>query len=83
MGYVIYRDNPELEGVSEDDRVRISLLADDLEQVSQQNQHEDRCACNEGRKQHWKCIYGPVFPSVDADEILALAFARGLLKLPE
>lgn len=83
MGYLPFRDHPELEKITDDQRVRLSCLADDLEMSSQQEQHEDRCACEPGRKQFWKCIYGPLFPSTDTDEILALAFARGLLKLPE
>lgn len=83
MAHVPYRDNPELADISEDDKIRISMLADDLELASQQLQHEDRCACIPGRKQHWKCIHGAVFPSVDIDEVLAMAFARGLLVFPE
>lgn len=83
MAHVPYRDNPELADISEEDQIRISMLADDLELASQQLQHEDRCACTPGRKQHWKCIHGAVFPSVDIDEVLAMAFARGLLVFPE
>jgi hypothetical protein len=82
MGYVPYRDNPELAGVSDEDQQKISLLADSLELTSQQHQHEDRCACDPGRKKFWECIHGPLFPGVDPDEMLALAFARGLLTLP-
>jgi hypothetical protein len=83
MGYVPYRDNPELESITEGQRLRLSCLSDDLEMASHQQQHEDRCACDPGRKRFWECIYGPLFPSVDTEEVLALAFARGLLKLPE
>lgn len=83
MGYVHERDNPELERISPADWVKISMLSDDLELTSQQHQHEDRCACEPGRQSFWKCIHGAVFPSVDSDEILALAFARGYLKFPK
>ena len=83
MGYLPFRDHPELDKITQADQVKISMLADDLEMSSQQEQHEDRCACEPGRKRHWQCIYGPVFPSVSSDEILALALARGYLKFPE
>lgn len=83
MGYLPYRDNPELSEVSDDEKTRIGLLVDDLELVSQQHQHEDRCACDPGRKKFWECMDGPLFPSADTDEMLALLYVRGLLKLPE
>lgn len=83
MGYLAYRDNPELTGVSPEDQVKLSMLDDDLMQASHQQQHEDRCACTAGRAAFWKCIYGALFPGVTTEEVLALAFARGLLKLPE
>jgi hypothetical protein len=83
MGYLPYRDNPELANISEAGQARLSMLDDDLTQASHQQQHEDRCACTPGRAAYWKCIYGPLFPSVSTEEVLALAFARGLLKLPE
>lgn len=83
MGYLPYRDNPELTELTVHEKNKIGLLVDSLEQTSQQHQHEDRCACDPGRKRFWECISGPLFPSADADELLALAYARGLLTLPE
>jgi hypothetical protein len=83
MGYVPFRDNRELKSVSEDDGSKLYLLADDLEQQARQEYHRDVCHCDQGEVRFWECIYGAIFPLVSADEILGLAFARGLLKLPE
>jgi len=83
MGYLMYRDNDELTTVAEQDQQRITLLCDDLELVARQQYHDNEvCGCDPGKRRFWKCISGPMFVTVDPEEVLALAFARGLLKLP-
>lgn len=82
MGYVSFRDNPAIAGLNDKEQEELIMLADSLEYEGQQSYHNDACGCDAGRLKLSSCLFKTgIGSSVYPDEIVAMLYARGDLKL--